>query len=158
MDKQRVAQAYERYADTAVRAAWHYTGDMHSAQDCAEEAFLRLLSQEDMPDEKVLPWLIRVTVNTAKNLLKSSHRKCTDPFDEQMADGQTDSLVLARRAAARAMLCLPEKYCIPLMLHIGEGRTIADTAKIIGKGVNTTGSLIRRGKKLLQKAYEKEEL
>ena len=158
MDKQRVAQAYERYSDTAVRAAWHYTGDMHSAQDCAEEAFLRLLSQEDMPDERILPWLIRVTVNIAKNLLKSSHRKCTDPFDEQAVDGQTDGLVLARHAAARAMLCLPEKYRIPLMLHLGEGRTIADTAKIIGKGMNTTASLIRRGKKLLQKAYEKEEL
>ena len=66
--------------------------------------------------------------------------------------------MLARRAAARAMLSLPEKYRLPLMLHLAQGMTIEQTARVIGKGKNTTASLIRRGTVLLQKAFEKEEL
>ena len=158
MDKQRVARAYADYAGTVVRAAWQYTGDIHTAQDCAEEAFLKLMSQEKMTDEHIAPWLIRTAVNIAKNVVKSHARSRTDPLDELNEQAAGDEQVLAQRAAARAMLSLPDKYKLPLMLHIAEGRTIMETAKLIGKSFNTTASLIRRGKKLLQKAYEKEEL
>lgn len=158
MDKQRTALAYEKHADTVVRAAWHFTGDIHTAQDCAEEAFLRFLSQENISEEKELAWLIKVAVNTAKNIAKSAHRRKTQPLDDTCEKGESDEHTLAKRAAARAMLSLPEKYRLPLMLHLAQGFTIAQTAKALGKGANTTASLIRRGKKLLQKAYEKEEL
>ncbi len=158
MEKQRIADAYERYADTVVKAAWHFTGDVYSAQDCAEEAFLKLMSQDDMTDEHILPWLIRTAVNNAKNVAKSAHRTKTQPLDELSDTATNDERTLAMRAAARAMLTLPEKYKLPLMLHLSQGMTIQETAKTLGKGMNTTASLIRRGKKLLQKAFEKEEL
>ena len=158
MDKQRVADAYQRYADIAVKAAWHYTGDAASAQDCAEEAFLKLMMQEDMTDEHILPWLIRTSTNIAKNVAKSAHRTLTRPYDDLTENGITDERVLARRAAARAVLSLPEKYRLPLMLHLSQGMTIQETAHALGKSANTTASLIRRGTKLLQKAFTKEEL
>lgn len=158
MDKQRVAEAYAEYANTVTRAAWQYTGDIQTAQDCAEEAFLKLMTQEKMTDEHIAPWLIRTAVNIAKNVAKSHARSRTQPLDELAERASGDEQVLAQRAAARAMLSLPDKYKLPLMLHLAEGRTIAETAKLIGKSFNTTASLIRRGRKLLQKAYEKEEL
>ncbi len=158
MDRQRVADAYESYADTVVRAAWQYTGDIQTAQDCAEEAFLKLIEQEKMTDEHIFPWLIRTAVNIAKNVAKSHGRSRTDPLDELSESAQSDEKILEQRAAARAMLSLPDRYKLPLMLHLAEGRTILETAQIIGKSFNTTASLIRRGKKLLRKAYEKEEL
>lgn len=158
MDKQRVARAYESYADTVVKAAWHFTGDVHLAQDCTEEAFLRLLSQKEMSDEHILPWLIRTAVNIAKNAAKSAERSKTRPLSELYDSHDDDERVLARRAAARAMLSLPKKYRLPLMLHLAQGMTIDETSKAVGKSINTTASLIRRGKILLQKAFEKEEL
>ncbi len=158
MDKQRVAEIYERCADTVVKAAWHFTGDVESAQDCAEEAFLKLMSQKEMSDSHILPWLIRTAVNMAKNVAKSAHRTKTQPYDELTGAATDDERVLAQRAAARAMLSLPKKYRLPLMLHLAQGMTIEETSKMLGKSMNTTASLIRRGKKLLQKAFEKEEL
>ena len=158
MDKQRIAELYASYSDTVVKAAWHFTGDIQTAQDCAEEAYLKLMSHEDMSDEHILPWLIRTAVNIAKNVAKSAHRTKTQPYDELSGASSDDERVLARRAAARAMLSLPEKYRLPLMLHLAQGMTIEQTAKVIGKGRNTTASLIRRGTVLLQKAFEQEEL
>ena len=157
-DKQRVALAYEKHADTVVRAAWHFTGDIHTARDCAEEAFLKFLSHPEVSEEKELAWLVKVAVNNARNILRSAHYTKTRPLDGISEKGEGDERTLARRAAARAMLSLPEKYRLPLMLHLAQGMTIAQTAQVIGKGANTTASLIRRGKKLLRKAYEKEEL
>ena len=156
MDRQLVSYAYEKYIDTLVRAAWHYTGELHSAQDSAEEAFLRLLSQDTMEDSKILPWLIRTTVNIAKDYIKSAEHQKTvslELADEAVTDDKTE---LAKRAAMRAMLSLPEKYRLPLLLYLSEGCTINETAKILGKKPNTVSTLIRRGRKLLQKAYEKE--
>lgn len=158
MDKQRVADAYECYADSVVKAAWHFTGDVYSAQDCAEEAFLKLMSQQEMTDEHIFPWLIRTAVNTAKNYVKSHDRSKTEPLDNLSGASTDDTRELERRAAARAMLSLPEKYRLPLMLHLAQGLSILETSKALDKGFNTTASLIRRGKKLLQKAFEKEEL
>ena len=158
MDRQRLAEIYEEYAGAVTRAAWHYTGSLHTAQDCAEEAFLRLMKQEDMEDKHILPWLIRTAVNIAKDILKSHEYSRTVPLDE-LSDAVTDDeLTLAERAAMRAMLSLDERYRLPLYLHLAQGCTILETARIIGKGMYTTASLIRRGKKLLRKACEKEGL
>ncbi len=156
MDRERAAGIYVQYADTVTRAAWHYTGSLHTAQDCTEEAFLRLLEQEDMEEGRILPWLIRTAVNLAKDTLKAHEHSRTVPLEE--ADDLTtdDELTLEERAAMRAMLSLDGKYRLPLYLHLAQGYTIAETAGLIGKGINTTASLIRRGKKLLQKACEKE--
>ena len=156
MDKQQIAKLYALHADTVTQAAWHYTGGLHSAQDCAEEAFLRLMKQEDMEQAHILPWLIRTAVNIAKDMLKSAEYKRTVPLDELEAVSYDDKDALAERAAMRAILSLDEHYRLPLYLHLAKGYTIKETANIIGKGLNTTASLIRRGKKLLQKAYERE--
>jgi len=156
VDRNRISEYYRTYADTVTRAAWHYTGDVHSAQDCTEEAFLRLMKQEDMPEAKILPWLIRTAVNAVKDILRSSGHKLTKPYEENAVITDNIDRSLEERAAVRAVFSLDELYRLPLYLHLVEGYSIRKTAKLIDKGFNTTASLIRRGKKLLREAYEKE--
>ena len=156
MEKDVVRQYYTQYAETVMKAAWHFTGCVHTAQDCAQEAFLRLLQEEPMPDSKVLPWLICTAVNLAKDIHRRSERTKTVTLDEAIDTPADNDDLLAERAAKRAMLSMPEKYRLPLLLHLVQGYTIQQTSQLIGKGANTTASLIRRGKKLFAKAYEKE--
>jgi RNA polymerase sigma-70 factor (ECF subfamily) len=156
MEKDVVRQYYTQYADTVMKAAWHFTGSVHTAQDCAQEAFLRLMQEDLMPDSKILPWLICTAVNLAKDSHRRRERAKAVTLDEAIDMPADNDELLAERAAQRAMLSLPEKYRLPLLLNLVQGYTIQQTAKIIGKGANTTASLIRRGKKLFAKAYEKE--
>ena len=158
MDKNQLAVLYEQYADTVTRAAWHYTGSVYSAQDCAQEAFLRLMKQPNMEDARILPWLIRTAINIAKDILKSAEHSRTVVLEELDMPVTDDTAVLKERAALRAILSIDEKYRLPLYLHLAEGYTIMQTADMVGKSFNTTASIIRRGKKLLQSAYEKEGL
>ena len=156
MEKDVVGQYYSQYADTVMRAAWHFTASTHAAQDCSQEAFLRLLQQDNMPDSKILPWLLLTAVSLAKDYRKRHDNSKTVSLDDTMCMPTDDDDLLAEHAAQRAMLSLPEKYRLPLLLNLAEGYTIEQTARILGKSANTTNSLIQRGKKLLGKAYEKE--
>ena len=158
MAKNQLAVLYEQYADTVTRAAWHYTGSVYSAQDSAQEAFLRLMKQPNMEDARILPWLIRTAINIAKDILKSAEHSRTVVLEELDMPVTDDTAVLKERAALRAILSLDEKYRLPLYLHLAEGYTIMQTADMVGKSFNTTASIIRRGKKLLQSVYEKEGL
>ena len=156
MDKQTVKKYYIEYADTVMRAAWHYTGEMHAAQDCAEEAFLRLIQQEPMEDSKVFPWLLHTAVNIARDHhRRHEHSRTVSLYEANDMPSYDDDLI-CERAAKRAILSLPEKYRLVLFLYLVQGYSTEETARLIGKGENTTSSLIRRGRKMFEKAYEKE--
>ena len=156
MEKEMVLQYYTEYSDTVMRAAWHFTASSQAAQDCAQEAFLRLMQEDPMPDSKVLPWLLRTAVNLAKDYRRRHDQSRTVTLDETADMPATNDDLLAERAAKRAMLSLPEKYRLVLMLHLVEGYSTEETARILDKSPNTVSSLIRRGRKLLAKEYEKE--
>lgn len=159
MEQSRVSDAFVSHADAVLRAAWHITGDRGKAEDCTQEAFLRLMQQADsMTDAHILPWLLRTAMNLAKDYVRSAEHARTVPLsahEHELFAEPTDS---AERTALRAMQKIPEKYRIPMQLHFVEGYTIQETAKLLGLRMNTAASRIRRGRTLLQKAYEEEAL
>ena len=156
MNQERVAASFQANADTVLRTAWHLTGDRGIAEDCTQEAFLRLMQQPDsMTDEHILPWLLRTAKNLAKDYLRSAEHSRTVPLEEHDAAGDPFADASAR-AALRAVMRLPEKYRLPMQLHFVEGYTIDETARLLHLRMNTAASLLRRGRKLLQKAYEEE--
>ena len=158
MDRQKVSVLYEKYADIVVRAALNFTFSIHTAQDCAEEAFLRLMQHEEMEQSHYLPWLIRTAVNIAKDIARSAEKRHTVPLDELGDSSTDDSCTIAERAARRAMFSLDELYRLPLYLYLVEGYSMRATAQLLGKSLYTTASLICRGRKKLKDAYEKEVL
>lgn len=160
MDHNRVADVYSEYADTVMRAVWHLTGSRQIAEDCTQEAFLRLLQQENsMSDAHLLPWVLRTAMNLAKDHLKSAENRRTEPLD-----GHLDEILDSSRSAQtertvfRALKKLPEHYRVPVYLHIVEGYTVRETAKLLGLSFGTAATTIRRGRKLLQTAFKEEEL
>ena len=158
MKNSRVAAVYMEYADTVLRAVCNLT-DRQTAEDCTQEAFLLLMKQDDsMTDAHILPWVIRTALNLAKNHLKSAEHTRTESLDEHLdtvLDTDEDKIT---RTVFRALQKVPEHYRVPLYLHIVEGYTVRETAKILGLKLGTAATSIRRGKKLLQAAFREEEL
>ena len=144
MKNSRVAAVYMEYADTVLRAVCNLT-DRQTAEDCTQEAH-------------ILPWVIRTALNLAKNHLKSAEHTRTESLDEHLdtvLDTDEDKIT---RTVFRALQKVPEHYRVPLYLHIVEGYTVRETAKILGLKLGTAATSIRRGKKLLQAAFREEEL
>ena len=78
-----IKNTVRQYSGMIVRVAFHYVKRRDDAEDIMQDTFLELLQQPEFTDqEKLKAWLIRVTVNKSKNLLKSTKRRRTDPLEE----------------------------------------------------------------------------
>ena len=76
-------------------------------------------------------WLIRVTINACKDLVKSFFRSCTVPLEELL--DQPAPLSEEHREVLEAVLALPQKYRDAVYLHYYEGYTAAEIGKLLGK-------------------------
>jgi RNA polymerase sigma factor (sigma-70 family) len=72
LSSQKLAQLWREHSATLLLLARSYG---ESAEDCVQEAFIRLATQEPIPDSPVA-WLFRVVRNEAVSQLRSQKRLC----------------------------------------------------------------------------------
>ena len=94
-------------------------------------------------------WLIRVTLNACKDLVKSFFRSRTVPLEELL--DQPAPLLEEHREVLEAVLALPRKYRDAVYLHYYEGYTAAEIGKLLGKNTNTVYTLLTRAREQLRK-------
>ena len=103
-----------------------------------------LFSDPFQSEEHRKAWLIRVTVNRCKDVLRSFFRRNTCSLEEAVAmaapEGNDHSQVL------EAVIQLPEKYKILIYLHYYEGYSSVEIAGILHKNVNTVYTHLARAK------------
>lgn len=146
-----VREAIERYADTVKRICFIHLKNEADTEDIFQTVFLRYAMSDvhfaSEAHEKA--WLIRVTINACKDLLKSFFRRHTVPLDayvDKIGVSEDHSEVL------EAVLALPEKYRRVIYLHYYEGYTAAEIADIVGSKENTIYTQLTRGRVLLRDA------
>ena len=73
----------ERYMDTVFRVAYSYLRCRDDADDVTQDVLIQLYKQEKAfeSDAHVKNWLIRVTVNRCKNVLRAPWHKAEDIAD-----------------------------------------------------------------------------
>lgn len=143
-------RAIERYADTVRRICMVHLKNYADTEDIFQTVFLKyvLYSEPFENEEHEKAWIIRVTINACKDLLKSFFRSRTvslDEIAEQSSEMPTDD-----REVLEAVLSLPPKYKDVVYLHYYEGYTAPQISRILGKNVNTIYTLINRSRQLLR--------
>ena len=147
--EQAVQAAVERYGATVRRVCMVYLKNEADTEDIFQTVFLKYaMSEVDFASrEHEKAWLIRVTINACKDLLKSFFRRHTVPLDAYVGElgaAQDHSEVL------EAVLALPEKYRRVVYLHDYEGYTAPEIARILGTKENTVYTQLSRGRGLLR--------
>ena len=145
-----VNRAIEQYADMVRRLCLIHLKNQADAEDIFQTVFLKYaLSTVKFQDgEHEKAWLIRVTINACRDLLKSFFHSRTVPLDElaeQAADMPED-----HREVLEAVLALPQKYREVIYLHFYEGYTAPEIGRILGKNTNTVYTLLTRAKNELR--------
>ena len=144
-------EAVDKYKDAVYRAALTVTGNFADAEDIMQEVFLQYYRAhpafESERHEKA--WLMRCTVNAARNLLRSSwHRKRVDldlSLLESGGEEPPDSSVLT------AVLSLPERYRTAIYLYYYENYSVKEIAQITGRTEAAVGQHLSRGRAKLRK-------
>ena len=152
--EQEVNRAVEKYADTVFRICILHLKNKSDAEDIFQEVFLKFALNdkefENANHEKA--WIIRVTINACKDLIKSFFRSRTISIDEliSVADEEKEDLSYV----LEAVLKLPVKYRDAIYLHYYEGYSALEIGEILGKNENTVYSILSRGKSMLKESLE----
>ena len=155
--EQEVNRAIERYADTVRRICMLHLKNRADTEDIFQNVFLKYLlhTAPFADDEHEKAWLIRVTINACRDLLRSFFRSRTVPLDavaEQVAELPPD-----HREVLDAVLSLPQKYKDVVYLHYYEGYAAPEIGRILGKNVNTVYTLLNRAKQQLREKLGGED-
>lgn len=152
--------AVEKCGDAVWRVCVLYFRSHVDAQDAFQDAFLKYALADGVAfndDEHRKAWLIRVTANVCKDMLKASSRKAAPLEDsgcsERLAssDPETQPASFASEVVD-AMRALDDPPRTPLYLSLYEGYSAVEIARMVEAPVNTVYSWLARGKKQLKEA------
>jgi RNA polymerase sigma-70 factor (ECF subfamily) len=143
------------YADMVYKIAYRYVANPTDADDVFSETFLAYFKKERTFEEEEhrKAWLIRVTINCAKDLLMGKTR--WEELNEEIAEDNTFSLDSEEQLDMRAAIQqLRLEYREVICLHYLEGLSIQDISAILGRNENTVKTHLARGREKLRKFLE----
>lgn len=148
--EQEANRAVDLYADTVRRLCMIYLKSYDDTEDIFQNVFIKyLLSNiEFQSSEHEKAWIIRVTINECKDLLKNFFRSKSVPLaeiKELPADMSAESANVLE-----AVMQLPQKYKDVIYLHYYEGYTADEIGKMLNRRTNTVYTQLARARAALK--------
>lgn len=137
----------EKYFNMVYKLALSQTKNKTSADDVVQEVFLRYIrtNTEFDSEEHVKAWLIRVTLNCAKNTFSNSWFQKTVPLTEEIVFESKEN-----GDVYYAVLELPKKYRAVIHLFYYEELSVSQIAEYLKTKESTVKSQLHRGRKMLK--------
>ncbi len=158
-DKQKFDDLYQKYAGMIFRTSYNYLLNREDAEDIVQEVFIKYFTSNknfnDCNHEKA--WILKVTANLSKNILRSKSRKniqlddAIKIIDNNFEESRVDHIDLENT------LCnLTANQRLAIHLFYYEQIPIKDMAKIMKSNENTVKSHLSRAKSKMKKYLEGE--
>ena len=150
----RIENVVDCYGNMLFRLCLLTLGNVTDAEDAMQETMIKYLQKapvfENAEHEKA--WLISVATNKCRDILRfrSRHPVVADLDLGEYTSQAEDSGIMD------ALMTLPEKYRMVLILYYVEEYGVKDIAQIIGKTTSAVKMRLQKGRKLLKEAYGKE--
>ena len=149
-----IEQIVDTYGNMLFRLCLITLGNANDAEDAVQETLIKYLQRtqqfENAEHEKA--WLITVATNQCKDILRFRSRHSYVDIDEinEYTQDFTDSGIMD------ALMGIPDKFRMVLVLYYVEEYGIEEIAKIIGKTSSAVKMRLQKGRRLLRDAYGKE--
>lgn len=148
--EKELTAAVNKYGDLVLRLCLIHLKNKADSDDIFQEVFLRYYRHNGSfeSDEHEKAWIIRVTNNACKDLLRNFFHSRTVSIDEiGELQGRDET---EYREVFEAVLSLPEKNREVVYLHYYEGYKAKEIASILKMNVNTVYTLLTRSKEMLK--------
>lgn len=146
-----IEDPFRRYRDDVYRLALSYTKSIQEAEDVCQTVFLKLLQQERVAPDKEKAWLMQVTANQCRNLLRSSWWRNTAPLEEASDSVQPKNLEIYQ-----AVMALPPKYRVVIYLRYYEELTTAEMGKLLHISQTAVTTRLSRAREMLKQQLKEE--
>jgi RNA polymerase sigma-70 factor (ECF subfamily) len=136
-----VSALYDRYVREAWRAAYGVCGRRALADEIVQEAFERVIAGLDTFDTQraFKPWLHRIVMNRAVDVLRRERRYAAAGPDEAMAPEREDA-----SAFLALVLPLDPERRVMVVMRYGLGYTPAQIAELLEVPLGTVHSRLAR--------------
>ena len=147
---------FNTYGDMLYRISYVILKSESDAEDVVQETIIKYFEKKpSLKDyEHTKAWLITVTKNKCKDLLRYKQRHSHIDIDEMREVPNQPS----ENGILEILMTLPEKFCLVLMLYYVEEYSIEEIAKIVGKTPSAVKMRLSKGRKLLREKYREEVL
>ena len=168
-DPEAFGQLMEPLEQLVWRVCWHYTGYREAAEDCGQEAMIRIWrSLESYRGDCALEsWVYRIAANCCMDWLRKKKRDksvSVEPLREQGFDPADESPGTEEQAVAKderqrlreAIALLPEDQREALILTQLEKVPYEEAARALGVSEGTVKSRVNRAKARLKEILSAE--
>lgn len=149
MTDEAFEQAARGYANTIFRVACHALKDRQEAEDVTQTVLLRLYQYtgEFQSAEHMKHWLLRVTVNESRKVLRSPWRKRMVPLE----DWDTAAEEPEEPGVLEAVMALEAKYRLPIYLYYYEDCSIQEISAALRTNPSTVQTRLQRAREKLKR-------
>ncbi len=150
----RMEAVVKKYGDMLFRLCLITLGNIGDAEDAVQETMISYLqrSPEFENEEHEKAWLLKVAANKCKDILR--YRIRHPVVDMEAIKGFTkepdDSGII------EALMTLPGRFRIVLILYYVEEYSVREIASIIGRSTSAVKMRLQKGRRLLKEVYGKE--
>ena len=143
----------KQYRHTVFRAAYCCLKSYAEAEDITQEVFLALYTYNGVfnDDCHIKAWLLRVTMNKCRNLLKSAFRRFSVPLEADREINTEENELL------NIVMTLKPKLRTPLYMYYYEEYSVKEIAELLGEKETTITTRLSRGRQKLKELLTKEE-
>ncbi|MEH7504653.1 sigma-70 family RNA polymerase sigma factor [Neobacillus drentensis] len=139
--------------------AYSYVKDQGLAEDIAQEVFIKCYKslRHFRGDAQITSWIYRITVNTAKDFLRSRSfniLKYPKIFFENITKSESPEDVVIqqdqREGVLQTVLGLSTKYREVIILYYFQDEKMEDIAEILNMNLNTVKTRLSRARSMLK--------
>ena len=154
VDNDRTTAVLQKYSNLVFRICFIYLGSRPEVDDVFQEVFLKLFQKKISfaSEDHEKAWIIRVTINQCKDVVKGFWWKRID-LVENVELPLPDS---GEKEVLLGVLSLPQKYKDVVYLYYYQEYTVPQIAKFIQRSENTVYSQLHRARELIRQRLEGE--
>ena len=145
-----VEMLVERYHQNLFAVAFNVCKNREDAEEVVQDAFIQyhLKRLDFQSEEHIRAWLIRVTINKAKNAARTFWWRHRTSLEETMAaltfDDQESELLF------EAVIALPQKYLIVVHLFYYEDYSVHEMAELLSLSESNVKTRLSRARAMLR--------
>lgn len=152
----------EQYGDRLFRLAKSYVSDSALAEDCVQDALIKGFQKMGYlrDRDKALPWLMKIVINECKSRLRKNRKFTMLTSDVRYESNPEDAILnkLAAESLHKAIMMLPEKYRLPIILYYFEDIQLDTIAQILKANPGTIRTRIKRAREKLKKIVQEGDV
>lgn len=160
----KVEKLIDDYGNDILRVAYMYLKDKSMAEDAFQEVFIKVYKNIDKLEdiEKEKSWLMTITVNTCKDILKSAWIRKMSFIGERegeisATEENMETKIIKKiegESILKKVMSLPEQYKDVILLYYYEEFSTVEIADILKIPEGTVRSRLYRGRQTLKNILE----